>query len=940
MSFEQEIKKQKAKNKRLQKEGKPQEVYSLMEKDYEKELENGYYGEKYTKCKKCGREFEQDYVPDRNAYTDWQICKECRNKRAEQMQEKVGLTEQQVSVANLPLSFYPWQQEAAEAFETHRFQVLSCGNRCFFEGSFINGADQFVEELDETRKCINENGEFQDIVQVQELPYVGDKYSIKCVGTIPVEVTATHTVYLYIFDKKTRSLKREEKVEAKDLQELLDKLPDTERAYFKMPRVKADVESDYWEFEKFDKNYKGTMDGIPLNEDTAWAIGLYCAEGCYIGKAGCKWTLNYNDSKIAERLKKILEKTGFHVGVRERPASGTRCIIVSKVQFCKKIDFEVGHGSTNKKIPHSILYNKDERILVAFLKGYYAGNGSFDSAKWTLRSTTVSRILALQIQFAWTRLGHFAKITSQQRERRRLKKDGTFGVCNREYEVHITEVRAMRRLGYEVDDKPKSVVSSITYKDGIYTQIKKITVDNVESVVYAVTSENGKICANCTKIGNCGKDKYSIMTGIRYFVECLNENRHIDNPDMVPPVLWWQIAPTEPMARQNWRELKAYFPKEWIVACSDSAYRMETIGGGVIEVRSGYDADSLVGVGLDLVTITEAARFKDLKKAWGNLEARLISEGRGRKKDRGNSKSGMGKAIINSSPLGKNDFYRLYCYGQPAHSDYSSDWWSKIYPWTANPTNAETAKQLKQTKYGWQTYEEILRRQKGEREYRSNWLGEFTLEQGSVFKSFEEKCVVNVFDTGMNLDKEGRKEYIDNWQRVEPAGDYIGGYDPATGSSGDSPAFVIRNRANNRVVRIYDLYGKDYEQQWDFIASICKTFNYAPIAWLRTGHTAVGGQFEKRGITEIPIDEQGQNKAKLVQTLELAVENGDIQVLADGSPEAQTLIYQMNDYTEKNGKYSNNEQAHDDFVSALYAAFSDYSVEKAEITYCGLMGGV
>lgn len=939
MSFEQEVKKQKAKNKRLQKEGKPQEVYSLMEKDYEKELENGYYGEKYTKCKKCGKEFEQDYVPDRNAYTDWQVCKECRNKIAEEKREKIQ-GEKQVSVATIPFQPYPWQQEAAEAFETHRFQVLSCGNRCFFDGTFINGAEQFVEDLDEARKCINENGEFQDIVQVQELPYIGDKYSIKCVGTLPVEVTANHSIYVYIFDKKTRIIKRETKVEAKDLYSLLEKLPDSERAYFKMPRVKANVKCDYWEFEKFDKNYKGAMDGIPLNEDTAWAIGLYCADGCNLGNGSCKWTLNYKDDKVFNRLKSILDTFGVRVGVRERPKEGTRCVWVSKQQMCWKFDKEIGHGSTNKRIPYSILYNENERILLAFLQGYYAGDGSFNKDIKVLRCTTVSKALALQLQFAWTRLGHFAKITTTQRERRRLKKDGTLGACNREYIVSLTEARAIRRLGYDLPHKEIYRCSSITHKDGIYTPIRKITVSKTESEVYAVTSENGKICANGTKIGNCGKDRYSIMTGIKYFVECLNENRHIDNPDMVPPVLWWQIAPTEPMARQNWRELKAYFPKEWIVACSDSAYRMETICGGVIEVRSGYDADSLVGVGLDLVTITEAARFKDLKKAWGNLEARLISEGRGRKKDRGNSKSGMGKAIINSSPLGKNDFYRLYCYGQPTHSDYSSDWWSKIYPWTANPTNAETAKQLKQTKYGWQTYEEILRRQKGEREYRSNWLGEFTLEQGSVFKSFEEKCVVNVFDTGMNLDKEGRKEYIDNWQRVEPTGDYIGGYDPATGSSGDSPAFVIRNRANNRVVRIYDLYGKDYEQQWDFIASICKTFNYAPIAWLRTGHTAVGGQFEKRGIAEIPIDEQGQNKAKLVQTLELAVENGDIQVLADGSPEAQTLIYQMNDYTEKNGKYSNNEQAHDDFVSALYAAFSDYSVEKAEVTYCGLMGGV
>ncbi len=121
---------------------------------------------------------------------------------------------------------------------------------------------------------------------------------------------------------------------------------------------------------------------------------------------------------------------------------------------------------------------------------------------------------------------------------------------------------------------------------------------------------------------------------------------------------------------------------------------------------------------------------------------------------------------------------------------------------------------------------------------------------------------------------------------------------------------------------------------------MCKRYNYAALHWLRTGHTAIEGQFMKRGIEEVPIDEQGQKKGQLVQTLELAVENGDVQVIYDGSPEIQTLIYQMNDYSEKNGKYSNDKVPHDDFVSAMYAAFSDYSVEEVPIAYYGMMSAI
>lgn len=422
------------------------------------------------------------------------------------------------------------------------------------------------------------------------------------------------------------------------------------------------------------------------------------------------------------------------------------------------------------------------------------------------------------------------------------------------------------------------------------------------------------------------------MIGIKYFVACLNENRHIEQPDMVPPVLWWQIAPTEKMARQNWRELKQYFPKDWIVACSDSNFQLETIGGGIIEVRSAYDPLSLRGVGLDLATITEAALIKDLNLLWPDVEARLNSPARGLK-GRG------GKALINSSPLGLNDFYDMFQRGQPSSDTYSSEWWSCRYPWTCNPANKELAEKIIVGKYGSMTYEESMRRQMGERTFRSNYLADFMAEDGSVFKNFEDNCVISVYNesvTGCHT-REEIQAYIKKWQEPIPGDQYVIGYDPATGSSQDSPVIVVRHRKTGNIVNAYDLYGKKYKQQFDFIAGISQMYNYAEVHWLRTGHTAIEGEFSNRGVSEIPVDEQGQNKGRLVQTLELAVENSDVHVLNDGSVVIQTLIEQMKDYTETNGKYANNKCPHDDFCSAMYAAFSDYSVMEVPIFYSGLM---
>ena len=105
-----------------------------------------------------------------------------------------------------------------------------------------------------------------------------------------------------------------------------------------------------------------------------------------------------------------------------------------------------------------------------------------------------------------------------------------------------------------------------------------------------------------------GKDLGAIAESVMKFVEMGNEERSID---INPPVLWWIVAPTMKMARQNWRDLKKLLPVEVVQNISVTDMTIETINGGIVEVHSADDPEALVGVGLDLVTITEAARVRD-----------------------------------------------------------------------------------------------------------------------------------------------------------------------------------------------------------------------------------------------------------------------------------------------------------------------------------------
>lgn len=921
---------------RRKKAGEPAKVYNLI-KDYENEDSGPPKGNPTGICTRCKREFEQPFSKEHNSYSSWKICPECRKKKSKKMEEKIASKsgengqEEEVNVGILPYAPYPWQKEVEEAFWNHRFTVMACGNRCLLPGTFIDGCNKNVENLIPGDIVISKDGKRQKVTYVDTEPYAGNIYAIKPYGLEPIKCNSNHPILVAYGEKESRDdrvkIVKEEFVPAEKLFSQFSNMGKLERIYVKIPRIKGTVNDNYWSFDPFTKNLSNPMDGIRLTEEIAWMLGLYCAEGCFLVGSGCKWTLNYNEPELALKLHKVLTDLGLHVNVRGRPDEGTRSLIVSQMQFCRKLDNEIGHGSLNKRIPDSILYNTNENLLVAFLKGYYDGDGwvSYKDAKISV--TSVSKTLAHQLQIAWARIGVFAKITTFQRERKTKAGD----ICNKEYTVNVNSSSGIQKIGYNVRTK-KELKTAIITDNAIYSKISNIDFQYGETKIIVVSTEDETFTACGFVQHNSGKDRATIMIGIKYFVACLNENRHIEQPDMVPPVLWWQIAPTEKMARQNWRELKQYFPKDWIVACSDSNFQLETIGGGIIEVRSAYDPLSLRGVGLDLATITEAALIKDLNLLWPDVEARLNSPARGLK-GRG------GKALINSSPLGLNDFYDMFQRGQPSSDTYSSEWWSCRYPWTCNPANKELAEKIIVGKYGSMTYEESMRRQMGERTFRSNYLADFMAEDGSVFKNFEDNCVISVYNesvTGCHT-REEIQAYIKKWQEPIPGDQYVIGYDPATGSSQDSPVIVVRHRKTGNIVNAYDLYGKKYKQQFDFIAGISQMYNYAEVHWLRTGHTAIEGEFSNRGVSEIPVDEQGQNKGRLVQTLELAVENSDVHVLNDGSVVIQTLIEQMKDYTETNGKYANNKCPHDDFCSAMYAAFSDYSVMEVPIFYSGLM---
>ncbi len=421
-----------------------------------------------------------------------------------------------------------------------------------------------------------------------------------------------------------------------------------------------------------------------------------------------------------------------------------------------------------------------------------------------------------------------------------------------------------------------------------------------------------------------GKDRCSIMEGIRYFIDILNEER---DSSMVPHALWWIIAPLDRLANQNWRELLHNLPKELVVDVSKTTRTIETINGGIIEVHSAYDPESLVGVGLDLVTITEAARIADMEDVWDNIEARLASPGRGL-----NGEGGM--AIINSSPLGMNFFYKMWKWGQKETSEWDPDWESWTFTTWDNPYMAERGDKVAANG---KTYKENLKKRMSRNKYRQNWMAEFLSKINAVFPNYER--VLKKTPPELTTEKE-INNYWKEWEKPDPYETYTIGYDPA--SKGDGKPCVIRN-SKGKVVKIDTMDALGWDAQWDRIAFYSRLYNNAHCNFGQTGvGETIESQLTKRGVTNTPIPEQGRNKEKLVEDFSIIVEQQWCEF-----PWSQELENQMKDYISvmrpgQSTQYKNSgsDSEYDDLISASYFCFADFQTPAITTPWVGIMIGV
>lgn len=340
---------------------------------------------------------------------------------------------------------------------------------------------------------------------------------------------------------------------------------------------------------------------------------------------------------------------------------------------------------------------------------------------------------------------------------------------------------------------------------------------------------------------------------------------------------WW-VAPSYQQARIAFRILRKSLA-DVSRDTSKSLLRIELLNGSIIECKSADKYDNLRGEGVHFLVIDEFAKVSP--EAWNESLRPTLSDTDGR-------------AIIISTPRGRDLFYQLFLRGSKPGSVmynaafYDDEWEAFSFPTATNPFIKP-----KEIESARRTIPEMI--------FRQEFMAEFLDDAATVFRG---------------VDACAHAEYAE----PVPGHHYVVGWDVA--KNVDYSVFTVVDVFTNKVVA-WDRYnGVQYTMQIDRLTTLAQHYNYATVIMDATG---VGDPiFEMAsmatGCTVEPFVLTNTSKKELIERLAAAIERRAIAY-----PPIPELIHELKAFAynitrAKNIVYNAPPGEHDDTVISLALA--------------------
>ncbi len=160
-------------------------------------------------------------------------------------------------------------------------------------------------------------------------------------------------------------------------------------------------------------------DGVVVDEDIAWMLGLYLAEGSISAGYDIRFTLSWDEEETASRLAAILEgKLGLPARVLRqtqpegRRGEGWTSVRLHSKQLAQWLIEHVGVGFEQKRLPNGT-YQLTPEIRAALLQGVADGDGTpINGAQ--IRITLCNEVLVRQLFTLAYSLGYYPTLRAER----------------------------------------------------------------------------------------------------------------------------------------------------------------------------------------------------------------------------------------------------------------------------------------------------------------------------------------------------------------------------------------------------------------------------------------------------------------------------------------------------------------------------------------------
>ena len=333
-------------------------------------------------------------------------------------------------------------------------------------------------------------------------------------------------------------------------------------------------------------------------------------------------------------------------------------------------------------------------------------------------------------------------------------------------------------------------------------------------------------------------------------------------------ITWW-LSPTYKMATAAWKDFKRTL-RPVTRGKNEVERTLELVTGGIIQVWSAHDPDTLRGSGLDLAVLDEAAYMHP--DVWQGAIRPALADRRG-------------EAMFTSTPNGRNWFWELYMLGQ---DPLRADWQSWSFPTSANPLIAPAEI-------------EAARGLLPERMFKQEYLAEFLDDGGLVFRNVRACATLEL-------------------GQPHPDGEYTFGVD--WGKDNDYTVIAVIDNATKQIVHIDRFNEIGWRVQRSRLSALAARWKPGAI-WAEAN--SIGGPnieaLQAEGLPVVAFITTAQSKGPLIESLALAFEQQAIAVVNDPVLVGELIAYTMERLPSGRYRYSAPVGGHDDTVIATALAW-------------------